>query len=330
MSEDRAHNRILTGLDGANPLAFLAALGTLHTLANAWPSSKVRMGWTMSLGAWRPFLQIQPAVDAETIVETINAYVPRTDDLFPPKLRADSEAAGPRNKKGVPRWQNKLRFPVAVFAAHARASAKTALWNARTELDAMAAIASDAVIDEADQIEVAQRTLFDFTAGQQAFIDQFDRLAKTVDEKHIRNALFGPWRYTPDPGVSLRWDPIDESRQYALLAIDPTASQNPIVSVPGANLLAAAGLVFFPVVPGRSGAEQPGLARYNSGRAFRWPIWESAVSSGTIRALLCLDELCKESPDRSRLQSMGIPVVYQSWIVLPSGRYRNFTPAEAV
>lgn len=330
MTEARSTDHILTGLDGANPLAFLAALGAFRTLTSAWADREVRIGWTPSVGAWRPFLRIEPAVDRETIVETVNASVARTDDLFPPKLRSDSEAAGPHDGKGVPKWQYKLRFPLAVFAAHARANMKAAAWNARAELDAMAALASDAVVDKADGIEIAQRTLFDFTAGQQSFIDQFEKLARAVGTEHIRNALFGPWSYTPDPGVSLRWDPIDEGRQYALLAIDPTASRNPIVSVPGANLLAAAGLVFFPVVPGKNGAEQPGLVRFDSGRAFRWPIWDAPVSLQTVQALLCLDELNRENPDRAKLRSMGIPIVYQSSIVLPSGRYRNFTPAEAV
>lgn len=330
MTEDRSTAHVLTGLDGANPLAFLAALGTLRTLTTAWPDREVRMGWTTSLGAWRPFLRIEPAVDQETIVETVNTHVSRTDDLFPSKLRADSEAAGPHSSRGAPKWRDKLRFPCTVFAEHARVGARNSAWNAREELDAMAALASDAVVDQADGIDVAQRTLFDFTAGQQSFMDQFDKLAQAVEATHIRNALFGPWSYTADPGVSLRWDPIDEGRQYALLAIDPTASRNPIVSVPGANLLAASGLVFFPVVPGKNRAEQPGIGRFDSRRAFRWPIWESAVPSHTIRSLLCLDEIREDAPDHAILRSMGIPMVYQSRIVMPSGRYRNFTPAQAV
>ena len=38
---------LLTGLDGANPLAFLAALGTLRGLTLAWPERRVRLSWTL-------------------------------------------------------------------------------------------------------------------------------------------------------------------------------------------------------------------------------------------------------------------------------------------
>lgn len=330
MIEKHPNELVLTGLDGTNPLAFLAALGTLHTLTTAWPDRGVRMGWTVTLGAWRPFLQIIPGAEPDEIVETVNAHVPRTDDLFPPLLRADSEAAGPRSSGGSTKWKDKLRFPAGVFARYMRSTVATASWDARTAMDFVAAWASDAVVEHVDGIEVAQRTVFDFTAGQQSFIGLVDALAQQVNADHIRNALLQPWSYTSTPGISMRWDPIDESRQYALLAIDPTDNRNPIVSVPGANLLALAGLIFFPVIPVKNGAEQPGISRYGSSRAFRWPIWEPALSSYAIRSVLCMAEICNDSPDYAKLRSMGIPIVYQSAIVMPSGRYRNFTPAQAI
>src|SRR5689334_18027052 len=45
---------VLLGLDGSNPLAFLAALGTFRTLTTAWPHCIVRMTWKVESGAWRP------------------------------------------------------------------------------------------------------------------------------------------------------------------------------------------------------------------------------------------------------------------------------------
>jgi len=330
MNERQPNEIVLTGLDGANPLAFLAALGTLRTLTAAWPDRNVRLGWTVTLGAWRPFLLMNSEASPDEIVETVNDRVPRTADLFPPQLRAESEAAGPQGG-GSAKWKGKLRFPPGLLARHVRSTATASSWDDRTALDFMAAWASDAVVERVDGIEVAQKTTFDFTSGQQSFIDLVEKLALCVDADDIRNALFGPWTYTPDPGISLRWDPIDEARQYALQAIDPAdGNKNPIVSVPGANLLAAAGLAYFPVIPVEDGVEQPGIARFGSGRAFRWPIWEAAVSSDTVRSLVALAELCEDAPDRSSLRAMGIPVVYQANIVMPSGRYRNFTPAQAI
>ncbi len=45
---------LLPGLDGANPLGFLAALGTLQTLSSTNPNSSVSMSWTESSLGWRP------------------------------------------------------------------------------------------------------------------------------------------------------------------------------------------------------------------------------------------------------------------------------------
>ncbi|MGH9527417.1 MAG: CRISPR-associated endonuclease Cas3'', partial [Terriglobales bacterium] len=46
----------LTAIDGANPLGFLAALGTLRLIELADPSRGVRLAWARSGTAWRPTL----------------------------------------------------------------------------------------------------------------------------------------------------------------------------------------------------------------------------------------------------------------------------------
>jgi len=51
---------ILSGIDGSNPLAFLAALGTLRTLVvgetdpPGWLAAEVGLKWVQHSGAWRP------------------------------------------------------------------------------------------------------------------------------------------------------------------------------------------------------------------------------------------------------------------------------------
>lgn len=46
----------LRGLDGANPLGFLAALGTLQTLTSANPETVVSMSWGADSLGWRPII----------------------------------------------------------------------------------------------------------------------------------------------------------------------------------------------------------------------------------------------------------------------------------
>jgi len=66
---------LLRGLDGSNPLAFLAALGTLRTLTLALPDERVRMSWEQHDGAWRPRVHSTIASSddiAAAIVDTLN------------------------------------------------------------------------------------------------------------------------------------------------------------------------------------------------------------------------------------------------------------------
>lgn len=321
---------VLTGLDGANPLAFLAALGTLRIATRAWPDRRVRLGWTIAEGGWRPLLRVEPGVTREELVEVITAGIPSEEELFDTELRKRSEEAGPKNKRGESRWADKLRFPPEVFRERALVRARQAMIDARDAVDYLAALASDAAVDEVAGHEAARRTRFDFTAGTQSFIDMARGLLKEVETGETESTLFGPWEYRPGV-VSMRWDPIDEARQYALQAIDPTdGSNNPIISVSGANALALIGLVFFPLVPQRREAAQPGFIRSAGSRSFRWPIWSIAISESCIRSLLTLALLTRPVEDRVYLRERGIEVVYRSWVVMPTGRYRNFTPAESL
>lgn len=319
-------DHVLTGLDGANPLAFLAALGTLRLLSLNWRGRTVGLGWTLAAGAWRPILHIQPEATPDEVIEAVHANVPGVGDLFDADLLAECERAGPEKGQGKPKWRDKLRFPRDAFARRSRAGARDAAWDTRESIDRLAAWSTDAVAEEVEGVEVARWTVFDFTAGQQTFIGMVRELAELGTIDHTRAALFGPWSYAPGV-VSMRWDPIDEGRQYALQAVDPTDSaRNPILSVPGANLLALAAMPFFPLIPVGKTAEQPGLR----GREFRWPIWRAPVGIPVVASILSLRLLTRSPLPRSELRAMGIEEVYRSRIVQPSGRYRNFTPAEAV
>ena len=48
---------VLSGLDSGNPLAFLAAVGTLRTATRADRSAEWRLSWTMHDGHWSPVLR---------------------------------------------------------------------------------------------------------------------------------------------------------------------------------------------------------------------------------------------------------------------------------
>jgi hypothetical protein len=121
---------------------------------------------------------------------------------------------------------------------------------------------------------------------------------------------------------------LDEKRQYALQAVDPTNNaKNPPVADPGANFLAVEALPLFPLTPNRW-ASQPGFDR--EGRAWNWPIWEYPLRLDTIRSLLGLRvDAVDEWPSRQR-HALGVVAVFESRIVQPSGRYRCFSPARTI
>src|SRR5476651_957235 len=89
----------LTGLDGSNLLAYLAALGTLRVLTLAEPERCVRMSWT-DRGYWTPLVQGTSADTTKTLVEILGRRVcPRAAVMERKKEKAtlipgsDQEAA---------------------------------------------------------------------------------------------------------------------------------------------------------------------------------------------------------------------------------------------
>jgi hypothetical protein len=90
------HTRLtLSGLDGSNPLAFLAALGTLRVLTRAWPERDPRLGWESHGGRWTPFLETQGAATPEDVVAALDPALRMMDGhrafTFAPDLKLPAD-----------------------------------------------------------------------------------------------------------------------------------------------------------------------------------------------------------------------------------------------
>lgn len=85
-STDADQGVLLTGLDGANPVGFLASLGVLHTLAAAKPGAKIEMSWSNGSGAWNPVIHGIPE-RTSSIGSTIANYLKCP---FQPEADADA------------------------------------------------------------------------------------------------------------------------------------------------------------------------------------------------------------------------------------------------
>ena len=318
----------LDALDGANPLAFLAALGTLRLVTRSFPEHDVRLAWKFRLGAWRPLLSSQRELSRAEIVTALSRTGVDLRTMFSPELLAASEKAGPTKKNGEEGWKDKLRFPTPAYRRHCEQAVSAGSHADHVMADYAAAWAGESATDLVAKTEVARRTRFDFTAGNQALIDMFREVKNAASVEVVKRSLFDRWTYLR--GVSLRWDPQDEKRQWALQAIDPkNNSKNPPLTEAGANFLAVEALPLFPLVPDRW-ASQPGFDRDAEGRSWRWPIWTVPLSLNVVRALLTLPLADAEEWPPMRRRAMGVDIVFRSTIVQPSGRYRCFTPAQTV
>ena len=62
---------LLNGLDGSNPLGFLAAIGTLRTATKANRSANWRMRWEHEGGHWSPLLLRDSALTKDLLIELL-------------------------------------------------------------------------------------------------------------------------------------------------------------------------------------------------------------------------------------------------------------------
>ncbi|HEY7338332.1 MAG TPA: type I-U CRISPR-associated helicase/endonuclease Cas3 [Bryobacteraceae bacterium] len=319
------HRIELDALDGANPLAFLAALGTLRLLTRALPECAPRLSWEQRLGAWRPVLWTAQPLEPARICEILIQRGLDIKTMFTGDLLAASVSVSPKNKKGEASWKDKLKFPVEHFREFCRMAGR----SPSVLQEFAAAWAGETAPNVEDDKDLALRTGFDFTAGQQAFIGMLRELKETCTAADVQKSLFTGWRYSTG-AVSMRWDTQDEKRQYALQASDPTKSENPPAADRGANFLAAESLPLFPMTPNR-GADQAGFEGKGDGRSWTWPIWTPPMGLDAVRSLLTSPLVNRGGPwPPEARQHIGVSAVFQSRIVMPSGRYRCFTPARSV
>lgn len=295
----------LVGLDGSNPLAFLAALGTLRTATLAWPGREVALGW-QSAGAWRPVLRVEGAPSADEFIATLDRQLRDPDGQCAFSLADDLKLT-----------EQKFRSA----AREATKAAEAAHPPDRRWADFLAAFGCEASCSEGLIQDTALRTMSG--AGHQHFLAFMRQLASETNSDHLRHSLFERWEYG-DPGPSLRWDPIDD-RRYALRWDEP--SGDPIRTVRGANRLAIEGLPLLPTAPRGSDLQTTGFAGRGSKDTFwTWPIWEVPLTIDPVRSVLALSSLHEDPLPRARLAVMGIVEVFRSQR-LTIGKYRNFAPA---
>jgi len=304
----------LSGLDGSNPLAFLAALGTLRTLSEAWPERSVKMSWRQSRGAWRPFLHQSDGLDQQRVIDAVFAALGAGDN----SVQRHSHLALGKNLSVSPH----------AFAVHARQSAQASSIGHRRWADFVASFGCEILTHQKlDRIDYTE-FCFVFGSGHQHYLETMQKLLGKVTPESLREALFGPWKYA-DERLSMRWDPIDR-REHAYRWTAP--EDEATLSVWGANLLAAEGSSLFATVPVAAGCPTTGFRRSGRLRQFLWPIWGPAIGLDVVRSLIAQDLLQGDLLGQQQRTGLGIVAIFRSTKVKVGGaKYKwSFTPADAV
>lgn len=304
----------LIGLEGSNPLAFLAALGTLRAMGLAWPERCFRLSWRLMGGVWRPVLLGAGPDEAEALLERLDAGLKGMRDLpalsFAQDLSVDTET----------------------FRAQAERARTASSVKDRRNADFIAAFGCEAMPRaERSQEKIIQDTALRTMSGtgNQHFLGFMRVLVEETGPDHLASALFQEWRYA-DPGPSMRWDPHDD-RRYALRWGNPgNSSRYPIATVRGANRLAIEGLPLLPTAPVGRRLETTGFRQQRGeGAVWTWPIWTVPLGVDPLRSLLSLPDLQEKAPDRRRLLARGVAEVFRCQR-LTIGKYRNFSTAHPV
>lgn len=293
----------LVGLNGENPLAFLASVGVLRILSQSWPDCHVRMTWEATT-SWKPILIVEKECSSEEVVDALTKSLEGRKDAFE------------FNRLG-----KDLPVPCSAFVEVARSAIVQVSQRHRTTADFLAAFGSEGCpVDDLIQ-ETALRTMSG--AGHQHFLGSMQEIAGCTTAEHCRSALFEAWSYR-DSRPSMRWDPQDD-RRYALRASDPgNSNQSPIQTMRGANWLAIEALPCFPTIPTDHGAKTRALYGTGVSTILCWPIWKVPISIQALGSLLAHVEIQAEKPRREHLQPLGVCEVFHSRR-LTVGRFRSFT-----
>ena len=295
---------LLNGLDGSNPLGFLAAIGTAVVLQDVFP--KIRLGWKQIEDGWRPSL----------------AGCGDDEQEFSEKL---SEALKDASMT-VFDVDNKMPFDAEKFSRKLRDVQCCSSIADRRDADFLSSFGTELYPDEkSGQFQDSRfRMVRSGDSAGQGLPFYAKKMRKKVSIYHIQRTLFYAWDYQ-DTGYSLRWDPIEDQR-YALRWRDPSKSSQGTMLA--ANNLAVEALQWFPVVPVGTQAQTTGFQRVGRRETyFVWPIWTPMVGMETVRSLLALDDLCKEPVPRSSLVKRGIEEVYRSQRIQQNQYYSNFLAA---
>ncbi len=309
------HSLNCPGLNAANPLGFLAALGLFRHLATHLDTT-VRIKWEVSGGNWSPTLVgVDPRLgDTEALLDWLFA-----------SLRDDGEEHWLKRLNAVANEQRGLPRPSAYSSAMFAAS-----WTDRALADWLSCNGSDLCAPSSNnQLQTARRDYFP---------ESVVAIVQSLTREHLQRSLFRQWDYAdPIEKVSLHLEPREDRRhayQWHKPVGDPTRSLRG--GMVGANRLAMEAWPLFQSVALRGELQTVGFrgTRPTKGISWTWPVWLVPIALDDVTPVLNLDVLNPSSRANSTvacnsLQSRGIGVAFRLSRILVE-KTPNFSAPVAV
>ncbi len=291
---------VLTGIDGSNPLGFLAALGILITVEDRSPG--VRLQWMHHAQKWCPVV----------------TGIDDADDLL-------DQLADTLHDMSVEPFLVHKRMPFSAVEFEEIARSCRAMRTNRRMADLLASYGCTHIRDEDLFHDTMFRMVRSGDSAGQGFLHYAVSIRQQTDRDSLERTLFREWSYQ-DECFSLRLDPIEDSN-YALRWDDPSKANKSTMI--GANSLALEGLRALPTVPNKGSLLTTGFSRHDRQVFFTWPIWRSALGVDVVKSLLSLNALHNPEISRFELNEFGIEEVFRSRRFAPNQYYKNFSPSWA-
>jgi hypothetical protein len=295
----------LKGIDGSNPLGFMATLGLLRVLPCA------RLGFSDD-GSYRAFVDGFSGSESQ-LAGCVAADAKAAADGNAPWRFTYTKAANDKPGKHV---VADLKSPPPDFKTFLATCVQA--WLSANEEPAgyAAAYGTDVAVDGKGNVKP---TAFHFTAANQTFLGTVETIRASVTDDWVAQSLFDG--HGERGGGNLRWDPAAD-RNWALRAKDPRAEET-LVNAP-LEWLAFRGLPLLPSSPAGSRVITTGVFGRGNDMTFSWPLWNVPASRETVRSILQLDWRNGIGSHRAR----GVFAVCCSSIRRTSQGYGNFGPAE--
>jgi CRISPR-associated endonuclease/helicase Cas3 len=306
----------LRGLDGSNPLGFLAALGTLITcdsLSRAenrprWLAEPIKLSWGDGVFGQIPVLHLgdNPPSSSELcafLAERMSKTIQTHPAAWAVEMLSDETSA----------WIASLRQ---------RCSGRAPV--DRPYLDWVTALLCESEPDGASQLQTVRK---DYLLGNLRSVIQRTTAAQ------LQRSLFEVWDYADAlDNQSLHWEPSEDRRhayQWHMPSGDPTRKKRG--GMLGANRLALEAWPLFPTFPNGQGRVR--TRGFKGDRAFNtflsWPLWKSPLGVDSVSSLLSLARLHSEEPRINEYKFFNVTRVFRSQRILV-GKTPNLTTALAI